>query len=420
MKKFFFFLLSFMFCINIISAKTISHVACFYKILNPSGDHMTDAQIQIMDYNDGAGGRVVVFFKDASGNYLNYAETGPSYEWKNYGTIDTYPNAMLRFFTTDKKGETFIKNYKASGKCPSIYSNITYDGNSIDIENHSLDPETGSMTSKNMSTYKEKLKSGNGDWVDRADFFKDDSGNTTEKEDLVCSYDMEFDMFNIKSPVEFRTIYNPTNNTKSYKISVNQSSVTLSNLNEDAFLNLAQGGGSEHGIVYVSSTELKNIFKDTCLERNKVYHYYDMSSSRYTITTNQQEASENGAGGRYDNGDGSNDGNAGGSTPGGSGAPKPDLNFNENTMTCTELLGSNMIKVIKAAITLIRIGATIATILIGMMNFLPALTKGDAGAFNAAVKKSIWLVVVLMLIILLPVLLRTIGNLFSWDLCGIV
>ena len=79
-----------------------------------------------------------------------------------------------------------------------------------------------------------------------------------------------------------------------------------------------------------------------------------------------------------------------------------------------------MIKVIKAAITLIRIGATIATIVIGMMNFLPALTKGDAGAFNAAVKKSIWLVVVLMLIILLPVLLRTIGNLFSWDLCGIV
>ena len=57
MKKFLFFLLSFMFCINIISAKTISHVACFYKILNPSGDHMTDAQIQILDYNDGAGGR---------------------------------------------------------------------------------------------------------------------------------------------------------------------------------------------------------------------------------------------------------------------------------------------------------------------------------------------------------------------------
>ena len=378
MKKFLFFLIivcTFVFSINIVSAKTVDHVACYYKILNPVGNHMTDAQIQIIDYKDGAGGRVVVFFKDANGNYLNYAETGPNYDWTNYGKTESYSSAMLRFFTTDKKGTTFIANYKKSGKCPSIYSNIVSDGSTIDIENHSLDPETGSMTSKSLSTYNEKLRSGNGEWVNREDFFKDDNGNSTEKADLVCSYDMEFDMFNIKSPVEFRTIYNPTNNTKSYKVSVNQSSQTLTSLDEDVFLNLAQGGGGQHSIVYVSSTELKKIFKDTCLERSKIYHYYDMSTSRYTITTDQKEASENGAGGRYDNGDGSNDG-SGGNKDGnnGSGAPTPDLNFNESQMSCDALLGNNMIKVIKAAITLVRIGATIGTIVIGMTTFLPALT----------------------------------------------
>ena len=73
-----------------------------------------------------------------------------------------------------------------------------------------------SNTSLEENSYNEKLKSGNGEWIDRADFFKDDSGNTTEIDDLICSYEMEFDMFNIKSPVEFRTIYNPTNNTKSF------------------------------------------------------------------------------------------------------------------------------------------------------------------------------------------------------------
>ena len=83
-------------------------------------------------------------------------------------------------------------------------------------------------------------------------------------------------------------------------------------------------------------------------------------------------------------------------------------------------MGTNLIKVIKAAITLVRIGASIATIVIGMMTFLPALTKGDAGEFNKAIKKCIWLAIVLMLIILFPVLLRAIGNLFNWDLCGIV
>ena len=99
---------------------------------------------------------------------------------------------------------------------------------------------------------------------------------------------------------------------------------------------------------------------------------------------------------------------------------EPDLNFNESAMTCSEILSTNLIKVIKAALKLVRIGASIATIVIGMMTFLSALIKGDAGEFNKAIKKCIWLAVVLMLIILIPVLLRTIGNLFGWDLCGIV
>ena len=54
-----------------------------------------------------------------------------------------------------------------------------------------------------------------------------------------------------------------------------------------------------------------------------------------------------------------------------------------------------------------------------MMTMLPALTKGDAGEFNKAIKKCIWTVVVMLLIILAPVLLRTVGNLFNWDLCGL-
>lgn len=99
---------------------------------------------------------------------------------------------------------------------------------------------------------------------------------------------------------------------------------------------------------------------------------------------------------------------------------EPKLDFYDGDMSCSQLLGTNIVKVIGAGLTLVRIGASIATILIGMMTFFPALTKGDAKEFNNAVRKCIWLAVVLMLIILIPVLLRTIGNLFNWDLCGIV
>lgn len=99
---------------------------------------------------------------------------------------------------------------------------------------------------------------------------------------------------------------------------------------------------------------------------------------------------------------------------------EPKLDFYEGDISCSAMLGTNIVKVIKAALTLVRIGSSIAAILIGMMTFLPALTNGDAKEFNAAIKKCIWLAIVLMLIILLPVLLRTTGNLFNWDLCGII
>ena len=97
----------------------------------------------------------------------------------------------------------------------------------------------------------------------------------------------------------------------------------------------------------------------------------------------------------------------------------PDFEFYTGTMSCEVLLGDQLIKVIKFIINLVRIGAVIATIVLCMMTMLPAVTKGDAGEFNKAVKKCIWTVVVMLLIILAPVLLRTIGNLFNWDLCGL-
>ena len=322
----------------------------------------------------------------------------------------------MRFFTTGSKGDTFIEEYKKSGKCPPLFSNYVGDMNSIDVESQSLDSGNGYKNSYVLNSYAEMLRNGNNDWEDRDDFFKDDGGNTTVKEDLVCSYDMVFDMYNIKTPVEFRTMYHPTNGTKSYSVLVNKSSQVLTSLNVDLLLDLGLGGGGAY--VSVSATELGKIFgNDTCIDRTKIFHYYHWGKGIYVITTNQLEASENGADGRHDNGDGSNDGNAGGNT---GSVENPNLNFDDSNITCEAILGNNLVKVIKAAFVLVRIGVSIATIVIGMLTFFPALTKGDAGTLNSAIKKCVWLAVLLMIIILLPVLLRAIGNLFSWDLCGIV
>lgn len=394
--------------INIISAKTVDDVACVYSIKNPSGNEMTTAQVQIIDYNDGAGGRIVVFYKDQSGQYVNYSDTGPTYNWQNSEKTDSYSNAMLRFFTSSNSQKTFISNYKTSGKCPVIYSNVSPDGSTIDIDNNVKNLENQSASSKALSSSSELLRNGDGAWESRENFFKDDTGQTTVKDDLVCSYDMNFDMYNITTPVEFRTIYNPTNGSKSYRVSVNGSGQTYSDLNTDIALNLGQGGS---GMVKISSSQLKSIFKDgSCYDRSKLYHYYDQASGTYIITTSQSEASENGTNGRYDNGDGSNDG-AGGTIS------NPNLDIGQNTMSCSELLGTGLTALIGTFIKAVKIAAVFIAVVMGMMNFLPVISgKAPEGELKKAFQKSIKLLIVLVIVVSFSDILDVIGKLFGFDL----
>ena len=69
----------------------------------------------------------------------------------------------------------------------------------------------------------------------------------------------------------------------------------------------------------------------------------------------------------------------------------------------------------KFIINAVRIGSIIAAIVLCMMTMLPAVTKGDAAEFNKAVKKCIMIVIIMLLIVLSPVLIRAIGNLFNFD-----
>ena len=173
-------------------------------------------------------------------------------------------------------------------------------------------------------------------------------------------------------------------------------------------------GGSE--TIYISSSQLNKIFLDgKCLERTKIYHYHDLGTGRYVITTDKQEASDNGTAGRYDNGDGSNDG-AGGSTNSDANMQAPDFDISGENMSCKQLLGPDLVKVLKLCINAIRIAGIIIGILNGMMSLIPALTSGDASALNKAIKKCIWIAVIILLIALLPVFLKVIGNLFGFDL----
>ena len=405
LKLFVIFLTFFVYFDNVNAAKSIVDVACEYSVYNVVGNYMTDIRVEILNYNNGNGGNIVVYYKNASGSMVKY--DGPTWDWLNYGKTDSYSAAMLRIFTTDKKGTSYISNYKKIGQCPSIYSNVSYDASTIDVENHVIDQENIISTSKELKSKNEQLRGDDGKWKSREDFFKDSGSGV--KDDLVCSYNMYFDMYKINSPVEFITMYNPSNGAKSYRITVNGSGYSYSNLKDDVALSLGQGSSN---LVYITSEQLNKIFlEDKCLEKNKIFHYYDMAHSRYNITTDQNEAADNGAGGRYDNGDGSNDGN-GGSV--GTGPSAPDISIIDKPMTCEEILGEGS-KLIKLGINVLRIAGVIIALLNGMMAFIPAVSSGDKGELNKAFKKCIDMAIILILIVLIPELINVIGNLFGWD-----
>ena len=61
------------------------------------------------------------------------------------------------------------------------------------------------------------------------------------------------------------------------------------------------------------------------------------------------------------------------------------------------------------------IAGVIVAIIMGMTTMLSVVNKGDVGEWNKAVKKCIWIAVVLVIVVMLPTLSRVIGNLFGLD-----
>lgn len=89
-------------------------------------------------------------------------------------------------------------------------------------------------------------------------------------------------------------------------------------------------------------------------------------------------------------------------------------------LKCGELLGTNLLKIVKLVMNLLRIGGALIAIVNGMLVLIPAVVSKDADALKKAENKLIILAIVLLLILLLPTLLSFIGNLFGYDMTCIV
>ena len=89
-------------------------------------------------------------------------------------------------------------------------------------------------------------------------------------------------------------------------------------------------------------------------------------------------------------------------------------------MTCEEILGPVLTKIIYSAITILQIVAAIIAIVRGMLILIPPIVSKDADALKKASKTLVILGIILMAAIAFRPIIRLFGSLLGYDISCIV
>ena len=95
------------------------------------------------------------------------------------------------------------------------------------------------------------------------------------------------------------------------------------------------------------------------------------------------------------------------------------LELSSEHMTCEQLLGKNLVKVLHVVINAIRIGAAIGAVIIMMTALIPPIMSGDAGDMKKATKKCVSTAIVLVIIEFIPLIAGVVGKIAGFDLSGV-
>lgn len=90
--------------------------------------------------------------------------------------------------------------------------------------------------------------------------------------------------------------------------------------------------------------------------------------------------------------------------------------ISDKDLSCEEMLGKNLTKILKIALEVLSIAGAIIAIVNAMISLIPALIAKDADALKKAQTKCVTMAIVLVLILLLPTLITFMGNIFGYDL----
>lgn len=93
----------------------------------------------------------------------------------------------------------------------------------------------------------------------------------------------------------------------------------------------------------------------------------------------------------------------------------PNVGFGEE-MSCSELLGPSLTKLVSILLDAFKIAAMIICTVQMMMALIPPITNKDSDALNKAIKKCVTLAIIFVCALLIDTFIVVIGRLFGFDL----
>ena len=352
----------------------------------------------------------VYYQKSADGSMAEYK--GPATNYYNY---DKNGHATLAFFR-ESNITGFVDSYTRNGSCPTLYYSTIADSMPRQdvVETRNVNPTESPNAISPSALY---LKGPDDtDWVSEKEF-KDRTKSEQVKpesgqEDKTCSYKMNFEGTHNAVDVIFKRKFNADSGKVSYSIKIDSKEMEVKDLNSDFDHN---GGVSNVGAgidnVRIKSAVLKKVLEgDKCIDADKIYHYKDDGINYYVITLDKQDVED----GSFS--DKIGDGNGDEPDTGEHNAPKPPDYEMGKHLNCKDLLGKDLTAIVKAAIRIMQIVAAIIAILKGMITVIPAVAAKDADALKKASKTLITMAIILLIVLLLPLFVKVIGQMLDFDL----
>ena len=150
-----------------------------------------------------------------------------------------------------------------------------------------------------------------------------------------------------------------------------------------------------------------------CIDGNKLYSYTEKganSEMAYHVTMDKSKAEQIGIADTIEEGELKEKVDENGIL----------WNIDTDPMTCEEILGPVLTKIIYSAITILQIVAAIIAIVRGMLILIPPIVSKDADALKKASKTLVILGIILMAAIAFRPIIRLFGSLLGYDISCIV